>query len=207
VIPKPIRPTQPSPVKPNGLPKSRTSSVLATLASSISRSTPSLVPSCNASAVSLLAKSGTRLVSLPLIAFSDEVGQVSCHAPSSYWAGRFTALHDRYRSEVLEPEYLETQKHKTWHVLSVEEIESSPYTREEEKLGRRVFAHLEALCLTIEAKASLWRFQQDYARIVNCEAFLPIGGSMNQKRSFMAKARRMLPGGRKTYSNLSYICE
>jgi hypothetical protein len=137
-------------------------------------------------------------VSLPLPTFSDDFGQVSHHVPSSYWSGRFTALRDRYRGEVLDSPFLEIQKSKVYDVGPEEETELTPFTRDEEKLGKRVFLHLEALCLTIEAKASLWRFQQDYARLVNCDALLPVGGSMSSKSNFMAKARRMLPGGRKT---------
>jgi hypothetical protein len=118
--------------------------------------------------------------------------------PSSYWLGRFTALHDRYHGDILDPKSLEKQKHKQWYIGSEDEIESAPYTRVEEMLSKRVFIHLEALCVTIEAKASLWRFQQEYARLVDCEALLPFGGSMGSKNNFMAQARRMLPGGRKT---------
>lgn len=66
----------------------------------------------------------------------------------------------------------------------------------EEKRCRRAFIHLEALCLTDEAKKSLWEFQQSYARQVACVRLLPVGGSM--KDGWMSRMGRAMSGGTST---------
>jgi hypothetical protein len=76
--------------------------------------------------------------------------------------------------------------------------DQSEYQRAEEKLAKRVFVHLEALCLTNEARKSLKSFQQAYARHIDCEALLPIGGCMVDKESVLVRAGRLLANGRKS---------
>jgi len=45
----------------------------------------------------------------------------------------------------------------------------------------RVFMHLEHLCVTDEAKSSLWEWQQHYARVHQNPRFLPFGGKMTEQ--------------------------
>jgi len=52
---------------------------------------------------------------------------------------------------------------------------------DEDKRVLRVFAHLRSLCVTNEARQSLWEFQQLYARINVNEKWLPANGSMEDK--------------------------
>lgn len=49
---------------------------------------------------------------------------------------------------------------------------------------RRVFVHLEACCVTDEARNSLYAWQQDYARRTQREVLLPKGGTMHGPRGF-----------------------
>ena len=49
---------------------------------------------------------------------------------------------------------------------------------DEDSRIRRVFVHLEALCMTDEARFSLHLWQQEYARQMKRETFLPPGGTM-----------------------------
>lgn len=79
------------------------------------------------------------------------------------------------------------------------EAEPSGSCRGEERLSKRVFTHLEALCMTNEARKSLKAFQQAYARKFACEALLPLGGCMvDREPGFIAKAGRLFSGGRKS---------
>jgi hypothetical protein len=47
---------------------------------------------------------------------------------------------------------------------------------------KHVFRDLEALCVTTEAKKSLWEWQLTYARQEKIEALLPTGGRMSEVR-------------------------
>jgi hypothetical protein len=54
--------------------------------------------------------------------------------------------------------------------------------KDEEKKARRIFAHLDALCLNDIARRSLRAFQEEYAQTVGCVALLPKGGRMSDGR-------------------------
>ncbi|KAI6586142.1 hypothetical protein MCOR14_007149 [Pyricularia oryzae] len=170
--------------------------------------------------------------------------------PTSYWAGRFLSLHDRFHSEVLSPSNLEMmvkaqaslstlenesrkpalqrttvtssstlpdislpimpRKFSTNLPLSSstilpstetlaenhndESISKAALLEDEENRCRRIFLHLESLCLTREARASLHTFQQLYARKMRRPGLLPDGGTM-EDRSLIS---RLIVGGRKT---------
>jgi hypothetical protein len=125
--------------------------------------------------------------------------------PTSYWLGRYQALHDRFCSDYLDPSFLESPKLRNYWasvpdgVPNTTETEPSASCRGEERLSKRVFAHLEALCMTGEARKSLKAFQQAYARRFACEALLPLGGCMvDREQGFIAKAGRLFSGGRKS---------
>lgn len=198
---------------PRGLTKSRTMSVLSTLTSSFSKS--SLTLSTSRSNLHDSYTNPNRVTSNPLPTFTTNVRQISTAQPPSYWVGRYVALHDRFRSEILTPTYLDSSKLRTWCQEAPDVPDDFPedqpyptlhdqteYERDAEKLARRVFVHLEALCLTNEARKSLKAFQQAYARQVDCEALLPIGGCMVDKESVLVRAGRMLANRRKSSNGL-----
>lgn len=59
-----------------------------------------------------------------------------------------------------------------------------------------MFTHLDALCITSEARKSLKAFQQAYARKFDCEALLPLGGCMvDREQGFIARAGRLFSSG------------
>lgn len=47
---------------------------------------------------------------------------------------------------------------------------------------KRVFYTLQSLCVTVEAKNSLWGFQLRFARERKMEAVLPDGGTMESEK-------------------------
>lgn len=61
-----------------------------------------------------------------------------------------------------------------------------PPARDEDAQSRQIFKRLEALCVTDEAKVSLYEWQQAYARRHNRPKLLPVGGTMNEK-GFVSK--------------------
>lgn len=92
---------------------------------------------------------------------------------NAYWCGRFSSLRDRFRNEGLEDEEFVEGKDKDTRDLERLEmlrkgiddgddmdsgedggLEDS-WTRDEERRAKRCFTHLDALCSTAEAKASL----------------------------------------------------
>ncbi len=52
---------------------------------------------------------------------------------------------------------------------------------------KRVFAHLESLCVTDEARRSLHGWQQEYARCNRRPVLLPRGGTMEDTRGFVSR--------------------
>ncbi|KHE81675.1 hypothetical protein GE21DRAFT_9001 [Neurospora crassa] len=68
---------------------------------------------------------------------------------------------------------------------------------------RRVFVHLEACCVTDEARNSLYAWQQDYARRTQREVLLPKGGTMHGPRGFKNSVfGRSLFGSRRSRGSL-----
>lgn len=65
---------------------------------------------------------------------------------------------------------------------------------DEDNRARRIFLHLGTLCTTSEAHASLWQWQQAYARSVQKESLLPEGGTMKDKARELSWVNRLLPG-------------
>jgi hypothetical protein len=121
--------------------------------------------------------------------------------PPAYWLGRFQALHDRFRAENLDTDFLNSPALGQWYTTPIDDAPAvndinSP-GKSDELLAKKVFIHLEALCTNNEARKNLKAFQQAYARKMDCEALLPVGGTMVDSPSLMAKAERLLSGGRK----------
>ncbi|KAJ2978354.1 hypothetical protein NUW58_g7523 [Xylaria curta] len=107
--------------------------------------------------------------------------QIYTAQSSAYWTGRFMALQDRFQSETLLPENLATLskrqlKHRadaapkisrsTTTVASTYPSYEAAATLlvDEDNRSRRIFLHLDALCATSEARVSLQKWQQNYAR-------------------------------------------
>ncbi|KAI9715176.1 MAG: hypothetical protein M1812_006155 [Candelaria pacifica] len=106
---------------------------------------------------------------------ATSVQQIKEAMPSAYWCGRFMTLNDRFRNEefnVEERHDFETER----YALSTDELRV-----------RRVFIHLDALCLTEEARASLMEFQEKYALMNETPAAAPVGRSLKEKTSFFDK--------------------
>jgi hypothetical protein len=122
--------------------------------------------------------------------------------PTSYWLGRFQALHDRFQAENLTPDFLDSPNlrhlmREQGEVLDPGGTECVSPCRVEERVSKRVFAHLEVLCVSHEARKSLKAFQQAYARKFECESLLPHGGCMvDREPGFISKAGRLFSGGR-----------
>ncbi|KAH9907540.1 hypothetical protein F4778DRAFT_799840 [Xylariomycetidae sp. FL2044] len=59
--------------------------------------------------------------------------------------------------------------------------EAAALLSDEDNRAKRIFLHLEAMCMTSEARKSLHEWQQAYARSVGKECLLPKGGSMGSE--------------------------
>ena len=77
---------------------------------------------------------------------------------------------------------------------------------EEEKRNKTVLLHLEALCVTNEARRSLWDWQLAYARTVRNEKYLPAGGRMTgEKGGWVSRMGRAISGGMSTSGTMSSL--
>ncbi|TQS38135.1 hypothetical protein Golomagni_01366 [Golovinomyces magnicellulatus] len=120
--------------------------------------------------------------------------QIHTKQPYSFWCGRFTALHDRFHNDMLEALVID---HKTFSRFQdgtrppessgstvglndfIETTTGLQYLNDEEtRRCKKSFIHLGALCVTDEAKKSLWNFQLAYARFHGIRQLLPSGGEM-----------------------------
>jgi hypothetical protein len=129
--------------------------------------------------------------------------------PHAYWAGRFTSLHDQYHTQMLD-DIVNDEKLLTYFLnppkgdnklrqregQREERIASSgtvfyvrgggppdAATRQDEiRRCKRVFYTLQGLCVTPEAKNSLWGFQLRFARERQMEACLPNGGTLEPEK-------------------------
>ncbi|KAL8381600.1 hypothetical protein RB595_005741 [Gaeumannomyces hyphopodioides] len=72
------------------------------------------------------------------------------------------------------------------------QIRDAELLEDEDNRSRRVFLHLETMCITKEARGSLQAFQQEYARKMKRPGLLPQGGSM-EDRGFIS---RLISGGK-----------
>ena len=127
--------------------------------------------------------------------------------PHAYWAGRFTSLHDQYHTQMLGDTvndeklltyFLNPPKDETKLRQREEHTASSGTTfyvpdsgppdtairQDEIRRCKRVFYTLQGLCVTAEAKNSLWGFQLRFARDRQMEACLPNGGTMEPEKGF-----------------------
>lgn len=127
--------------------------------------------------------------------------------PTNYWLGRFQCLNDQFRAEHLEPDLLDSPELRQWYTSTENSAglsssgssngDAMTPTVGEEILAKKVFLHLEALCLNNEATKSFKAFQLVYARKLNCAALLPPGGTLTNSMGPMARAGRLFSGGAK----------
>jgi hypothetical protein len=183
--------------------------MLSNLSSTFSRSSTNLTNPSNSSAASLVRTAEpTTFVSnasatAPQPTFTPNAQHIHEAQHPVWWAGRFTSLPDRFHGEMLE-ETLKDPKAfqsfqddskcaatKTTHEdpKKTDEQEAyEPRTKGIQKINNdedvrvlRVFAHLKSLCVTDDARKSLFDFQQTYARMYANEKWLPAGGTMEDK--------------------------
>ena len=87
--------------------------VLSSLTSTFSRSTHTLTSS-RSSYGNLSSHTVPPTAScLPVPALTTNICQISTSMPTSYWLGRSQALHDRFRSDYLDPSFLGSPKLRT----------------------------------------------------------------------------------------------
>ncbi|POS86237.1 hypothetical protein EPUL_001443 [Erysiphe pulchra] len=126
---------------------------------------------------------------------SSKNRQIYTTQPNSFWCGRFTALHDRFHNDMLETLVIDRKTYTRFQdgtspslrTESTLKDSDSPETTaglqylndEETRRCKKSFIHLGALCVTDEAKKSLWNFQLAYARSQGKKQLLPIGGEMD----------------------------
>jgi len=202
------------------MPRSRTLGMLSSLTSSFSRSNLNISSSRHISASS--ARSAAELSastwsSSPLLVTSN-TRQIHTAQPNSYWCGRFQALNDRFHNEALEmslqdssmlKQYIEEVTPSTKPKL-ISTLRGKSQTESEEldivnscsrtmleltdKRLQRVFLHLQALCVTSDAKKSLWDWQLAFARIEQNETLLPTGGKMEERPGWVSRVGRAFIG-------------
>jgi hypothetical protein len=134
----------------------------------------------------------------PKAVFTTNPRCIYTSQPHSYWAGRFTSLHDQYHSQMLLStindekllqSFVRPSNHATKirkknanseNMIHAQTIETPNLAMENDEVRRckRVFYTLQSLCVTVEAKRSLWGFQLRFARERRMEACLPDGGTM-----------------------------
>ncbi|KAF4636299.1 hypothetical protein G7Y89_g1774 [Cudoniella acicularis] len=182
------------------------------LSLSTSKSSTSLSTAFPTTAVSDITAEAIRQ-SMPASAlpiFSDHT-YIHSVLPSQMWAGRLSALYDRFSTEMVQgtltdpkiyqkcvaptpkgfipPPRPSEKKAKSkdqpakmasrYDSLDTERLQSSLYLEDDsDKRYIKAFDHLRNLCMTDEARKSLWEFQLQYARTQNNPRLLPVGGSM-----------------------------
>jgi hypothetical protein len=103
-------------------------------------------------------------------------GHVATHEPLAYWAGRLTALADRYRNEELAAFLLpNTKSASSSRTTLTPKAQTDKLHTVEASTARlkRALAQLESRCATSEARASLFAFQTQYAQMMNLPELRP----------------------------------
>ncbi|RKF78774.1 hypothetical protein GcM1_208029 [Golovinomyces cichoracearum] len=141
---------------------------------------------------------GTRFlgkkVSLSRSLLTGNNRQIHSKQSNSFWCGRFTALRDRFHNDMLEALVIDRKTFSRFQDGTrppessgstvglnnfIEITTGLQYLNDEEtRRCKKSFIHLGALCVTDEAKKSLWNFQLAYARFHGIRQLLPGGGEM-----------------------------
>lgn len=69
-------------------------------------------------------------------------------------------------------------------------------TEDNNQRMKRAFVHLEAYCMTPDAKKSLWEWQLRYARLEQNEKLLPVGGKMSENGSWVRRMGKAFAGSK-----------
>lgn len=120
--------------------------------------------------------------------------QIHSKQANSFWCGRLTALHDRFHNDMLEALVIDRKTFSRFKDGTrppessrstvglndfIETTTGLQYLNDEEiRRCKKSFIHLRALCVTDEAKKSLWNFQLAYATFHGIRQLLPSGGEM-----------------------------
>ncbi|GAB7363129.1 hypothetical protein MBLNU230_g3418t1 [Neophaeotheca triangularis] len=99
----------------------------------------------------------------PSRANSPPPGTLSSYEPTAYWAGRFSALNDRYRNEELRSHFTPRASH-TFQATSNDMHTPAATTARQ----RRALEFLHGLCITDEALNSFLVFQLYIAQQLTC---------------------------------------
>ena len=90
--------------------------------------------------------------------------------PSEFWVGRVSSLSDRFRTEVLiNPPPRITPSPTLSKGAKAPKSEYDRGMHNTERRTRRVFIHLNSLCTTDEARASLAKFKEEYTERMQLE--------------------------------------
>jgi hypothetical protein len=139
----------------------------------------------------------------PKAVFTTNPRCIYTSQPHAYWAGRFTSLHDQYHSQMLHttindekllqsfvrppnnPKKVRQKDVVSENVIQAQTSEPpiSAIESDEVRRCKRVFYTLQSLCVTVEAKRSLWGFQLRFARERKMEACLPDGATMEPEKT------------------------
>ncbi|KAM0322536.1 hypothetical protein ACHAQA_009383 [Verticillium albo-atrum] len=197
------------------IPKSRTLAALTNLTASLSRT--SLVSDRKASASSKLGNNSPKAPtpspppsppSLPdVLPRTPSLQDITSAHPSAYWAGRFLALHDRFKSDANlteaplrtllaqapardapRPGLMHSNTTAALTTLTAYQpgsVRSGIFgdgtasgLTDDESIAIAVFTRLAELCVTPEARESLREWQLAYARKTGQSKLLPSGAAM-----------------------------
>lgn len=106
------------------------------------------------------------------------LGQVTGYEPTAYWAGRLSALVDRYRNEELAafllPSSDSAQSNKSSTTLTPKAQTDKMHTPEASTARlKRAFEELNSRCATQEAREGLFAFQTQFAGSMNLPELRP----------------------------------
>ncbi|KAI0998567.1 hypothetical protein K3495_g9628 [Podosphaera aphanis] len=135
--------------------------------------------------------------SSPVTMTSNSARHIHTAQQNAFWCGRFMSLHDRFHNDMLDTLVVDDKTYTRFqdNTILTKQTEISPedteyiesnaglqYLSDEEiRRCKKSFIHLGALCVTDEAKQSLWNFQLAFARYRNEKLLLPSGGELEDK--------------------------
>ncbi|PHH66508.1 hypothetical protein CDD81_6983 [Ophiocordyceps australis] len=131
------------------------------------------------SPVNVSKRNSANTLSQPAGCSTPEPGlaQVTTAQPLAYWTGRFSSLNDKYMNKENVPDTLLALRSG---LVAQNRLLADPQTvGNDDARHLHIFARLEFLCATDEARLSLRQFQQTFARRFKRPLLLPRGGTMD----------------------------
>ncbi|KAK3492631.1 uncharacterized protein B0T23DRAFT_317099 [Neurospora hispaniola] len=142
---------------------------------------------------------------LPELSFSESSNVIHVHPPTDYnnrSSMSFRMKNTDRPNRIMSESRAKAQKEREAMLRRVTVADATALTDDDNRC-RRVFVHLEACCVTDEARNSLYAWQQDYARRTQREVLLPKGGTMHGPRGFKNSVfGRSLFGSRRSRGSL-----